>query len=204
MRVILLRHGESEANRQRIIQGHKDFPLSELGRKQAAEMGDFLAQNNYFFDAVYSSDLIRARTTAEIICKKLDINTIKTDERLREFNLGIYQGRKNDDMTAEDNAYLQSCWKDELKRVPEGETLQEMKARIRSVFTDITTSNNSDATILVVGHGGSLFHILDSTLHIYPENADWFENCKLNEIVQKPGTDEWLLTVYNSKKLVNQ
>jgi len=107
-------------------------------------------------------------------------------------------------MTAEDNAFLQSCWKDDLKRVPEGENVKEMKARIKAAFTDILSSNNSNATILIVGHGGSLFHILDSTLHIFPKNADWFENCKLNEIVQKDRTDDWILTVFNGKKLVTE
>ena len=204
MKIVLVRHGQSEANRDRIIQGHMDFPLSDLGIKQAEEMAEYLAANNYSFHSVYSSDLSRAKTTADIICKKFQINQIKTDERLREFNLGIYQGRKNDEMTAEDNAFLQSCWKDDLKRVPEGENVKEMKARIKAAFTDILSSNNSNATILIVGHGGSLFHILDSTLHIFPKNADWFENCKLNEIVQKDRTDDWILTVFNGKKLVTE
>jgi len=73
VKIILIRHGESEANRQRIIQGHQDSPLSELGMRQAEEMGDFLLENGYSFDSVYSSDLTRAKTTAEIICKKLHI-----------------------------------------------------------------------------------------------------------------------------------
>ncbi len=201
LKIILIRHGESEANRQRIVQGHKDFPLSELGLKQAEDMGDFLLENNYSFDSVYSSDLTRAKTTAEIICKKLHIDKIKTDERLREFNLGIYQGRRNDEMTAEDNSFLQSCWKDDLKRVPDGENVQEMKERVKDVFTDIVSTNDSKATILIVGHGGSLFHILDSTLKIYPEKAEWFENCKLNEIIQQSGTEKWLLTIYNGKNI---
>ncbi len=201
MKIVLIRHGESEANRQRIIQGHQDFPLSELGLTQAEEMGDFLLKNGYSFDSVYSSDLTRAKTTAEIICKKLQIDTIKTDERLREFNLGIYEGRRNDEMTTEDNSFLVSCWKDDLKRVPEGENGQEMKARIKDVFTDIISMNDSKGTILIVGHGGSLFHILDSTLQIYPEKIDWFENCKLNEIVLQPDTEKWTLTIYNGKNI---
>ncbi|MHA1156858.1 MAG: phosphoglycerate mutase family protein, partial [Candidatus Heimdallarchaeota archaeon] len=57
MKIILIRHGESEANRQRIIQGNQDFPTPELGMRQAAEMGHFFLQNGYSFDSVYSSDL---------------------------------------------------------------------------------------------------------------------------------------------------
>ncbi len=201
MKIILIRHGESEANRQRIIQGHQDFPLSELGMKQAEEMGDFLLENGYSFDSVYSSDLTRAKTTAEIICKKLHIEAIKTDKRLREFNLGIYEGRRNDEMAAEDKSFLISCWKDDLKRVPEGENGQEMKARVKDVFTDIVSTNDSKSTILIIGHGGSLFHILDSTLQIYPEKADWFENCKINEIILQPSTEKWTLTKYNGENI---
>ena len=201
MIITLVRHGESEANKLRIIQGHKDYPLSDLGREQARNLAEYFSENNYVFDKVYSSDLIRAKETAETLSSKLGITEINFDSRLREFNLGIYQGRHNDDMTSEDNAFLQSCWADHSKRVPEGETVEEMKNRIKEAFYEIVEQNEGAKRILIVGHGGSLYHILHYTLGIFKETYEWFENCKINEAVRDGNTNTWKYTIHNGKKL---
>ncbi|MFW9925078.1 MAG: histidine phosphatase family protein [Candidatus Thorarchaeota archaeon] len=201
MRIILVRHGESEGNKKRIVQGHKDFPLSEEGRAQAKTLAKYIVKNNYQFSKIYSSDLIRARETAEIIAKSLHHKEIISDSRLREFNLGIFQGKANDDMTSEDNGFLQKCWKDHSLRVPEGENVLEMKARIKDVFDEIVETNSENSHILIVGHGGSLYHILDSTLGIFPKTDEWFENCSFNVIEKQSSDDQWKLLIFNGKKV---
>ena len=201
MKIILIRHGESVANKNDIIQGHQDFPLTDFGKQQAKEAADYLLSNNFSVDKIYSSDLVRAKETAEIIGEKLKINGIVFDSRLREFNLGIFQGRKNYEMSDEEKKLLQSCWKDHTKRVPEGENVMEMKTRVKSIFDEIISSNPDNSTIVIIGHGGSLYHILHSTLGIFPETTEWFENCKINEILRDNSTNKWKFITFNNKPL---
>jgi len=89
--VFLIRHGETEENRSRIIQGQISSRLSEKGRKQA----DMIAQHlsGIPIAAIYSSDLLRAADTARIIAEALSMSPIRYDLRLRERAFGIYEGK---------------------------------------------------------------------------------------------------------------
>ncbi|NHJ04777.1 MAG: histidine phosphatase family protein [Candidatus Heimdallarchaeota archaeon] len=201
MKIALIRHGESEANKNSIIQGHMDFLLTERGKQQAKEIADYLLKKSMPFQKIYSSDLSRAKETTEIIAEKLKIKDIKFDARLREFNLGIFQGRYNYEMTEEEKKFIQSCWADHSIHIPNGENHIEMKTRIKSIFDEIVQENNENSNILIVGHGGSLYHILQSILQIFPETDEWFENCKFNEISRASEKDNWKLTYFNNKEM---
>lgn len=201
VKIALIRHGESEANKNGIIQGHLDFSLTEKGKQQAIEIASNLLKKEMHFQKIYSSDLSRAKETAEIIAEKLKIADLNFDARLREFNLGIFQGRNNYEMTEEEKKFLQSCWADHTKRVPEGENVVEMKTRVKNIFDEIIQENDEDSNILIIGHGGSLYHILHSTLLIFPETNEWFENCKFNAIFRVSEKDNWKLTYFNDKKM---
>ena len=201
MRIFLIRHGQSEANKEHIIQGHKDSSLSDIGREQAKTAGEKLLESKILFDAVYSSDLSRASETAKIITEVLRIKEIAFDERLREMNLGDYEGRNSKELTEEENAFLNSCWDDHSIRVPNGETNSEFSHRIKETFEEIVASGDDDSTILVVAHGGSLYHILQSTLNILPKNQAWFINCAVNEIVQTQKGKKWTLVKYNGEEI---
>src|SRR5581483_12433051 len=83
--LLLVRHGETDWNSERRWQGHADEPLNETGRAQAREVADELADRS--IDAVYSSDLSRARETAEIIAARLGLS-VTTDARLGEVDVG--------------------------------------------------------------------------------------------------------------------
>jgi len=176
MRIFLVRHGQSEANKIHQIQGHMDSQLSELGREQAKSAGEHLLENKITFDAVYSSDLSRAKETAQIITGILGIEDIVFDERLREMNLGDIEGKISQELTEDEQEFLNSCWEDHSIRIPNGETTNEFKLRVKEIFKEITASGDGNSTILIVAHGGSLFHILKSTLNIMPENQEWFIN----------------------------
>ena len=198
MKIVFVRHGESIANKNGIIQGHSDYSLSELGLEQSGKTADTLAKD-YKFDAIYSSDLIRAKETVEIIIEKINITKINFDERLREINLGIFEGRNTKELTKEEKEYLDSCWIEHTKRLPNGENVEEMISRVKSAFIEITQTYDEDSTILVVAHGGTLFHIIKSTLNLYPEDAEWFKNCSINELSRKSGDSTWVLTKYNNE-----
>src|SRR3989339_1397072 len=86
----LVRHGETEWNVQKIIQGHKDIPLNQKGEKQARRLAKKLVKIK--FGVVFSSDLLRAKRTAEIVVleKKIAVKTTKT---LRERHFGRFEGK---------------------------------------------------------------------------------------------------------------
>ena len=87
--LLLARHGETDWNRARRWQGHADRPLTDRGRAQAAALGDRLA--NIALDAVYSSDLRRARETAEAVALPHGLDVIELPE-LREVDVGSWEG----------------------------------------------------------------------------------------------------------------
>jgi len=89
MRLLLTRHGESEANRDQIYQGHMDSPLSNRGKKQAFELVKRLLNQKIQFSRIYASDLSRASETAKIINETFHVPVIYTSN-LRELDLGIF------------------------------------------------------------------------------------------------------------------
>src|SRR5262245_1330412 len=96
-RIILIRPGETDWNRQGRWQGWVATPLNEHGRRQAQALGRFV--RNIGMAALYSSDLRRARETAELLAERLGFVPMY-DARLRERNIGAWQGLTPDEMRA--------------------------------------------------------------------------------------------------------
>src|SRR5262245_56676998 len=92
LRIYLARHGESTANASRTLAGQTDVALSEQGRQQAKELAATV--RGIRFDAVYSSTLMRSRTTAETVAGRGKVQALAD---LRERNLGRFEGKPNDD-----------------------------------------------------------------------------------------------------------
>jgi 2,3-bisphosphoglycerate-dependent phosphoglycerate mutase len=91
--IYIVRHGETEWNRQKIIQGHLDSPLTKAGLFAAKDLADKLKAIK--FAACYSSDLLRAKKTAKIIAKEHQL-IVKTTKALRERKLGRFEGKSID------------------------------------------------------------------------------------------------------------
>jgi len=89
MSIYIVRHGETDWNREGIYQGHTDTPLNEDGRKTAERLGHTLSKIK--ISCIYSSDLLRARETAEIINRFLNVPVCYTQD-LRELNFGDWTG----------------------------------------------------------------------------------------------------------------
>src|SRR5437764_266405 len=87
--MLLVRHGETDWNRERRYQGHADRPLNETGREQAEALAEELAGER--IDVVYTSDLLRARETAEIVAARLGADVVALRE-LREIDVGEWEG----------------------------------------------------------------------------------------------------------------
>ncbi|MXZ30057.1 MAG: histidine phosphatase family protein [Acidimicrobiia bacterium] len=146
-RLLLLRHAESEWNAQGRWQGQADTPLTERGRRHAAEAGPLLAS----FEMLVCSDLRRARQTAEIIAAGAEIETIDTEPRLRERNAGPWQGLTRDEIERDWPGYLASG-----RRPDDYETDEQLVVRADAALGHIAllADRRGTSEVLVITHGG--------------------------------------------------
>lgn len=150
---ILVRHGETDWNRQGRIQGHLDSPLNAEGMAQAGRLADRLRSES--FDAIVSSDLGRARSTAEIIAAQTG-HVVSVDARLRERNYGIFQGLTLRQAEARyPDAY--SSYRDESvgHTIPGGESTRDCFARHLACLNQLA-ARHAGQRLVVVAHGGVL------------------------------------------------
>ncbi len=135
--LLLVRHGETDWNAERRWQGHTDVPLNERGREQARRLAASLAGGGV--DAIYSSDLTRARETAEIVAGRLGLPVV-IDSDLREIDVGSREG-----LTGEEVGIRE--WDGESKEAHRDRTLRSL-ARI--------VDGHPGSRVVVVAHGGTL------------------------------------------------
>lgn len=159
-RLILCRHGESEDNRAGRFGGHGPAPLTERGRAQAQATGLRLLQAGA--DVLYSSDLVRARETAEIIARQLSL-TPQLTPALRERSVGVFTGLTFDDACTrfpEEHKVLLRREPDATP--PEGESYLQCRARA-AAFLDQAMAQHAGQCVVMVSHHLTL-HLL--MLHI--------------------------------------
>lgn len=152
--LILVRHGETAWNRARRIQGSIDIPLSPVGEAQALAAARRLAAER--IDALWSSDLSRARQTAEPIAQALGLTPI-VDARLRERMYGDFEGRDHDTLARDfAEAYARLRSRDPAFALPGGgESLAVFHARSHEVLSDIARRHPGQR-VAIVTHGGVL------------------------------------------------
>ena len=149
MRLIITRHGETEENKQGIIQGHLPGILSELGKEQAKKLAKRLKEEK--IDLILSSDLARASDTAKEIVKFHPEIPFELKEELRERDWGKFDGKRKDDIDYWAEIEVKEVWSDDLIAKYGGETPQEATKRIIQ-FKDELLQNFGDKTILIVTH----------------------------------------------------
>ena len=161
--IIVVRHGETEWNRDKIFQGQLDSPLSELGIKQAQAVAHALKDET--IDAAYSSDLGRAAHTAKIIVEPHGLN-VAFEQRLRERHLGVFQGLKKEEIKSRfGNDLDQYRSGDPNHVIPGGESSRQRYERSTSCLLDIVKKHEGKQ-ILIVTHGGVLRGFLEMTLKL--------------------------------------
>jgi len=157
--LILIRHGITDWNRQKIYCGYTDVCLSNKGKIQAARLSQRLKSVN--FDRVYSSDRKRALQTARIIFDAARITRVKD---LREINFGVFEGLSYKEIIKKYRAVHEKWMKDPFKNViPKAEALYTFKKRINSVIKKIVRVNRGK-TVAVVCHGGTIGMFITSIL----------------------------------------
>jgi probable phosphoglycerate mutase len=152
MRVLLLRHGQTDDNIRGICQGQRPVRLNATGQQQARELAAALAAEEAISQIV-ASDLPRARETAEIIAARLGVG-VAFDARLRERSLGEREGT---------HVGVEGIWATALTtQTPKGgESLTAFRQRVRDAMESLPGLYPNDARIAVVGHGGPLRSILE-------------------------------------------
>jgi 2,3-bisphosphoglycerate-dependent phosphoglycerate mutase len=136
--LLLVRHGETDWNADGRLQGHTDRPLSHFGRRQAQQLAAELEDEE--LEAIYSSDLARARETAEIVGERLGL-PVALDPDLREKDWGNWEG-------------LTAVERDRVEFV--GEPTEAHQKRMLEALRRISERHPGDGRVLVVTHGGSM------------------------------------------------
>ncbi len=151
--VRLLRHGETDDNREPVrVQGRRDVGLNDRGKQQAQELAGSLERSAP--DALYSSSLLRARETAEILGTRLGL--VPTyDERFAETDRGNWEGRLFEEIAIEEPEAFKE-WRESPAafRFPGGESLEEQQRRVVEAIEDVRSAGHEAP--LVVCHGGSI------------------------------------------------
>jgi broad specificity phosphatase PhoE len=172
----LIRHGQTDWNVEGRYQGQADLPLNATGLAQAEQLAVQLDGER--FEALYSSDLLRARQTAKVLAQKIGL-PVQVDPRLREVNQGQWEG--------ELFAVIRERYRTEIAqrrldpvdgRPPGGESAAEVAARVWEAADDIAR-DHPDGTVLVVSHGLALATLiaradgvpLEKVYTLIPDNA---------------------------------
>lgn len=196
--ICIVRHGETEWNPMGKQQGHMDSTLTERGIQQAHALAEGLVDRG--IELIFSSDLGRASTTADIIGKKLRLS-VMTDARLRERHLGSLQGLTKlewqqqypDEWTAFDSGDPDYCF-------PGGESAQQRYDRTVGGVQNLAKQHQCNS-ILVVAHGGVLNGMFHKVTGIPLSRARCFSlfNATINSFTVYDGTwrlDSWGETIH--------
>ena len=160
-RLIIIRHGETEWNLEGRIQGHKDSPLTESGRAQAEAIATRLQEMEV--NALYSSDLGRAYATAQFVSNKTG-HDILTDKRLRELNLGVFEGLTEEEVRKRyPKEYVFLKKREPDYTYPGGESYGQFSARVIACLEELMDKHKGDQ-IVAITHGGALSRLIRHTL----------------------------------------
>jgi probable phosphoglycerate mutase len=190
LRLILVRHGQTDANLNRLLQGQSDGELNATGIQQAEELGKHL--KDFPIDQIISSSLRRAQDTAAAIARFHHLN-VKTTSLIREWNCGVFDGLPAEDFkkkVQELDGPLASF------RPEGGETLQEVRQRAVEFLSDLT-ANYQGKTVLVCTHGDFMRALMSLLQQIDMEqtSALYFDNASYSILESENG--RWNLVALN-------
>jgi len=181
--ILLARHGETDWNAAQRWQGHADRPLTVLGRAQAEALARQL--DAYPLAAIYASDLLRARNTADVVGRRHGIDVILRQD-LREVDCGSWSGRYHADIAPEEL----ERWRAGEKGWEGGESYEEMATRLVRAVIDVAAVHNGDH-VLIVSHGAAIrgvhAHALGLPFHEYRRLHPTVANAGLSAVRVEEG-----------------
>ncbi len=181
LQVYLVRHGETQWNAERRIQGQSDSPLTAKGEAQAVQVGERV--RTYGITHVIASDLGRTRRTAEIIADACGCG-VTLDARLRELDMGVLEQRHLDSLSAEEETWRRLVVNGTPDgRIPEGESMQELSERMfagLSACLDLPPGSRP----LLVSHGIALGCLVSTILGLpaHAERRLRLRNCSISRV----------------------
>jgi broad specificity phosphatase PhoE len=184
--ILLARHGETDWNADKRWQGHSDRPLTERGRDQAAALAERL--DGTPLEAVYASDLARARDTARIVAERREI-PLKELRELREVDVGSWAGLTRGE-AAERFPEAFEKWEQGYPGWDDGETYEQMTDRVIAAIRRIAR-DHSDGPVLVVTHAGPIRALHSAALgldiHAYRRLRPVEPNARLSAVCLRDG-----------------
>jgi broad specificity phosphatase PhoE len=177
-----LRHGQSVGNERRIAQGQVDFPLTDVGRAQAARAAHWLEDQE--IDLILSSSLRRAVETAEIVASHLELDGVEIRPELLEIDVGLFSGLRWDEVEEQYPQEQRSFFRHWWDGVPGAETSEALYDRGQQVWRLLFDyGRQGSSRILTITHSGLLQWIVKSTLG----NRSWFpvlpmDNCSVYQL----------------------
>jgi len=188
--IILIRHGETEWNSQKRMQGHSNSDLSSVGQAQIQALGQWM--KNVPFDLIYSSDSLRAKQTAEAITQ-FSGHELQFDQRLREKNLGVFEGLTSEE-ARERHPEVFRLFKTAGSKyvIDEGESTQQLQDRALEIVDEIRIKHPEERVLLVT-HGGFIRVVMKHSLGLSLETPTRFliRNTGVFRLVWE---DKWLVS----------
>ena len=187
-RLLLIRHGESEANRLALFAGHSDFALSEKGRLQAECTAEYIA-GRYSVDAVYARDLVRAYDTALAAARRFSLPVIP-DTDLREIFAGEWEGMPFDEIGVRFPRDF-AVWRQDIGNAgcTGGETVASLQSRVLKAMCRIAEQNPGKT--VVIGTHATPIRALECALRGMPLSemhaVPWVSNASVTEILLEAG-----------------
>jgi len=181
LQVYLVRHGETQWNAERRIQGQSDSPLTAKGELQAVQVGERV--RSYGITHVIASDLGRTQRTAEIIADACGCG-VTLDARLRELDMGILEQRHLDSLSAQEEEWRRLVVNGTPNgRIPEGESMQELGERMRAGLT-ACLNLPAGSRPLLVSHGIALGCLVSTILGLpaHAERRLRLRNCSISRV----------------------
>ncbi|GMK47013.1 phosphoglycerate mutase [Paenibacillus glycanilyticus] len=178
----IMRHGETDWNKEKRLMGHFDVPINEVGLQQAHVLVKKLYKIK--LDSIYSSDLRRALQTSEVLADQLGISKIKSDYRLREAKGGVCEGLTWAEMHQAHPEWWERDQKDWYSTpYPGGESLLDVANRVEDMLNELA-KNQVGKHIGVVTHWGVICAVLISVLKIDQEHMKrvHIDNCGLTVV----------------------
>ena len=184
--ILLVRHGQSEANLKNLFAGHSGYSLTSLGREQAARTAEYI-KSTYPVDAVFSSDLPRAFQTAEYTARAFGLPVI-TDAHFREIFAGKWEGVQFDRL---EEAYPEDfgLWQRDIgkARCTGGESVTEV---IDRVYQGLLGIADKGKCVVVATHATPLRSVLwkaSDVSNVDIQNISWGSNCAISEFTLEDG-----------------
>ncbi|MCG1021807.1 histidine phosphatase family protein [Sutcliffiella horikoshii] len=201
MEILLIRHGQSEADILHVHEGRADYPLTDLGREQAKRLACRLNEHCPP-DIIWTSTLKRASETATILAEEVGCMLMK-EPNLMEFNNGVLAGLPRE--VAATKYPLPPGGRKPHERIQNGESEIEFRMRVEMALSKILAESSAVVRIAIVSHGGTISNLLRAILQLpVPTDVKFATGDTGMHIVRKNDNGLQIISLNNTEHLYNQ